>query len=193
MSLSDFIEQRITGPLKMRDTHFFVPKEDEDRLAVVYGSSDGDTAVRAADGPRGQGSFTDGPRMSYSGGAGLTSTASDYARFLEMLRNGGVLDGVRILAPATVALMTTNQTDTLFSNSGVGFGLGFYIILRPGAEGRVESVGTFGWAGAYGTTYEVDPRQRLVIVFMTQLLPDHTTIAARLPMLVYQALTDYKP
>ena len=109
-----------------------------------------------------------------------------------MLRNGGSLDGVRILSPATVALMTTNQTDTLYSHTGLGFGLGFYVILRPGADARVESVGTFGWGGAYGSTYEVDPRQRLVIVFMTQLLPNHTTIAAELPMLVYQALVDYK-
>ncbi len=192
MSLADFIDQRITGPLKMRDTHFFVLPADHERLATVYGTSDGDSVVRAADGPRGQGSYVDGPRMSYSGGAGLTSTAADYARFLEMMRNGGVLDGVRILSPATVALMTTNQTDTLYSHSGVGFGLGFSVILRPGADGRVESVGTFGWSGAYGTTYEVDPRQRLVIVYMTQLLPNRSTIAAELPMLVYQALLDYK-
>ena len=192
MSLADFVEQRITRPLRMHDTHFFVQPADKDRLATVYGTSDGDSVVRAADGPRGQGSYIDGPRMSFSGGAGLTSTAADYARFLEMMRNGGILDGVRILSPATVALMTTNQTDTLYSHAGLGFGLGFFIILRPGAEGRVESVGTFGWTGAYGTTYEVDPRQHLVIVYMTQLLPNRSTIATELPMLVYQALVDYK-
>ena len=120
----------------------------------------------------------------------VLSTARDYARFLEMLRNGGTLDGVRVLAPRTVELMTTNQTGTLYSQTGLGFGLGFQTIERPGANGRVESVGTFGWAGAYGSTYEVDPAERLVIVFMAQGLPTRSAIAEKMPMLVYQALVE---
>lgn len=193
MPLDAFLEKRITGPLGMHDTHFYLPKDDEDRLTTVYASTDADTVVPAPEGARGQGDYANGPEISFSGGAGLTSTASDYARFAEMLRSGGQFNGERILAPATVALMTTNQTDTLYSQKGEGFGLGVRVLLRAGGgDGRVESVGTFGWGGAYGTTFEVDPRQRLVIVFMIQQIPTRSMIAVTLPMLVYQALTEWK-
>jgi CubicO group peptidase (beta-lactamase class C family) len=188
MPFDAFLAKRITGPLDMRDTHFFLPAGDRDRLAVVYASTGDSAVVRAPDGPRGQGDYVEGPRRSFSGGAGLLSTARDYARFLEMLRNGGSLDGVRVLAPKTVALMTTNQTDTLYSMTGEGFGLGFRVLQRAGADGRVESVGSFGWTGAYGTIYEVDPTEHLVLVFMIQQLPNRSSIGASLPMLVYQAL-----
>lgn len=186
--LDQVIAKRITGPLRMKDTHFFLPPDQRARLAVVYASGEGGQIVRAPDGPRGQGDYVDGPRESFSGGAGLLSTARDYARFLQMLLNGGTLDGARILGPKTVALMTTNQTDTLFSHTGQGFGLGFRTLERAGADGRVESVGTFGWGGAYGSTYEVDPAEHLVLVFMMQLLPSKSDIASKFPMLVYQAL-----
>jgi len=149
MPLDAFLTRRITGPLGMRDTHFFLPPADRARLATVYASTDADTIVRAPDGPRGQGDYVDGPRASFSGGAGLLSTARDYGRFLEMLRRGGSLDGVRVLAPSTVALMTSVQIDTLFSKDGEGFSLGFRVLMRPGGgQGRVESVGTYGWGGA---------------------------------------------
>src|SRR6187549_1100329 len=123
--LDEFIRSHITAPLGMKDTAFFVPTEQRDRLAAVYGSDANGKAVRMDDGARGQGSYVDGPRKSFAGGAGLVSTARDYARFLEMIRNGGALDGVRILAPRTVALMTTNQIGTLKPTPGLGFGLGF--------------------------------------------------------------------
>ena len=84
----------------------------------------------------------------------------------------------------------TNQTDTLFSRTGAGFGLGFETLERPGANGRVEGVGTFGWGGAYGSTYAVDPREGLVPVFMLQQLPNRSDLAGRFPMLVYQALVE---
>jgi CubicO group peptidase (beta-lactamase class C family) len=89
-----------------------------------------------------------------------------------------------------VALMTTNQTDTLFSRTGEGFGLGFRILERAGAAGRVESPGTFGWGGAYGSTYEVDPKERLVLIFMINQLPNHSDLPAKFPTLVYQALVE---
>ena len=106
--------------------------------------------TRAPDGASGQGHYVDGPRRSFAGGAGLLSTARDYARFLEMIRNGGALDGVRILSPRTVDLMTTNQVGTLHSSTGLGFGLGFETTDRYGANG-LDSVGAFGWGGAYGS------------------------------------------
>lgn len=106
-----------------------------------------------------------------------------------MLLNGGELDGVRILAPRTVALMTTNQTGTLFSVNGVGFGLGFSILERLGADNSLFSVGSFGWGGAYGSQYRVDPKQGIVLVFMLNQLPNQSDVDAKFPTLVYQALT----
>jgi CubicO group peptidase (beta-lactamase class C family) len=188
--LDAFIRTRITEPLGMRDTQFFLPVEKRGRLTAVYASTGDSQIARAPDGPRGQGDYVDGPRRSFAGGAGLLSTARDYGRFLQMLLNGGTLDGVRVLAPKTVALMTTNQTGTVFSQRGEGFGLGFRTLERAGAEGRVESVGTYGWGGAYGSQYEVDPRERLVLVFMIQQLPNRSSIPAKFATLVYQALVE---
>jgi CubicO group peptidase (beta-lactamase class C family) len=188
--LDQFIRTRITAPLGMKDTYFYLPRDQRARLAAVYASVSDTQLARAPEGPRGQGNYVEGPRRSFAGGAGLLSTARDYARFLQMLLNGGALDGARVLAPKTVALMTTNQTDTLFSRDGQGFGLGFSVLERAGAGGRVESVGTFGWGGAYGSTYEVDPKERLVLVFMIQQLPNRSNLAAKFPMLVYQALVE---
>jgi len=190
MPLDQLIRTRITGPLKMSDTYFFVPQGGgaSGRLATVYASDSTNHAQRAPDGPRGQGNYVEGPRRSFSGGAGLTSTAADYARFLEMLRNGGELGGARILAPHTVDLMTHNQSGTLYDSTGArGFGFGFQTTERYGADG-MTSVGTFGWGGAYGSAYYVDPVEHLVIVFMINQLPNRTDIAGKFPTLVYQAL-----
>jgi CubicO group peptidase (beta-lactamase class C family) len=108
LPLDEFLKSRITGPLRMPDTYFFLPPAQRQRLSAVYASDSTGHVVRAPDGPRGQGNYVDGPRKSFAGGAGLLSTARDYARFLEMLRNHGELNGVRVLAPHTVELMTTN-------------------------------------------------------------------------------------
>jgi len=191
--LDELIRTRITGPLGMKDTQFFLPSSQRDRLSAVYASSRDGTIARAPDGAKGQGSYVDGPRRSFAGGAGLLSTARDYARFLEMIRNGGALDGVRILAPRTVELMTTNQVGALHSASGLGFGFGFETTDRFGANG-MDAVGSFGWGGAYGSVYRVDPKARLVTVLMIQLLPNLTDIRERFPNVVYQALTgDVRP
>jgi len=187
--LDEFIRTRITGPLGMKDTQFFLPPAERGRLAAVYASGPDGKIVRAPDGARGQGDYVDGPRRSFSGGAGLLSTARDYARFLEMIRNGGALDGVRILAPRTVKLMTTNQVGTLHSSTGLGHGLGFETTDRFGANG-LDSEGAFGWGGAYGSVYRVDPDARLVMVLMIQLIPDATDIRTKFPTLVYQALLE---
>jgi CubicO group peptidase (beta-lactamase class C family) len=189
MPLDAFIRTRITEPLRMNDTYFFVPPAKRDRLVVVYASDANNRAVRAPDGALGQGHYVDGPRRSFSGGAGIVSTAHDYARFLQMLLNGGELDGVRILSPHTVALMTTNQTGTLYSSNGQGFGLGFSTVERLGADNTPSSVGTYGWGGAYGSQYRVDPRQGVVMVFMINQLPNRSDVGAKFPNLVYQALT----
>jgi CubicO group peptidase (beta-lactamase class C family) len=189
MPLDELIRARVTGPLGMKDTQFFLPAAQRDRLAAVYSSTsaNGGTIARAPDGARGQGHYVDGPRRSFAGGAGLLSTARDYARFLEMIRNGGAVDGVRVLSPRTVELMTTNQVGTLHSPAGLGFGLGFETTDRYGANG-LDAVGAFGWGGAYGSVYRVDPKSRLVLVLMIQMLPNASDIGTRFPTLVYQAL-----
>jgi CubicO group peptidase (beta-lactamase class C family) len=190
MPLDEFLRARIFAPLKMRDTHFFLPAAQRERLAAVYAATERGGIVRAPDGPLGQGSYVDGPRVSFSGGAGLLSTAGDYARFLQMLLDGGALDGARILAPATVALMTRNQVGTIYDRSGAsGFGLGFEVLLDPGLAGQYGSVGRYGWGGAYATTYWVDPDEDLVAVLMLQLLPSGgLDIGDRFRNLVYQAI-----
>jgi CubicO group peptidase (beta-lactamase class C family) len=188
VALDEFIRTRITGPLKMTDTHFFVPVTQRQRLVAVYASDSARGIVRAPDGARGQGHYVDGPRRNFSGGAGLVSSARDYARFLQMLLNGGELDGVRLLSPKSVAVMTTNQVGTLFPSSGQGFGLGFSIVERPGADNTIASAGTWGWGGAYGSQYRVDPQERIVLVVMLNQIPNRSDVAAKFPNLVYQAL-----
>ena len=189
MPLDEFIRTRITEPLGLKDTRFFLPAAQRDRLAAVYATGPGGAFVRAPEGSKGQGHYVDGPRKSFAGGAGLLSTAHDYARFLEMIRNGGSLDGARILGNRTVQLMTTNQSGTLHSSTGLGFGFGFESVDRYGAKG-MAAVGTFGWGGAYGSTYEVDPADHLVIVFMMQLMPSGVDIQPKFSNAVYQALVN---
>lgn len=187
--LDEFIRARITEPLGMKDTHFFLPVEQRDRLVTVYSSGSDGRITRASEGSKGQGAYVDGPRRSFAGGAGLLSTARDYSRFLEMIRNDGALDSVRILAPRTVALMTTNQVGSLYSQTGLGWGLGFETTDRFGANG-MDSQGAFGWYGAYGSLYRVDPQARLVMLLMIQLLPNTTDLRTTFPTLVYQALME---
>jgi CubicO group peptidase (beta-lactamase class C family) len=188
--LDEYIRSHITAPLGMKDTYFFLPPEKRDRLAAVYGSDDNGKAVRMDDSARGQGAYVDGPRKSFAGGAGIVSTAWDYATFLEALRNGGALGKVRILSPHAVQLMTTNQIgENLKTPRGLGFGYGFETTDRFGVAG-MESVGSYGWGGAYGTYYRVDPAERLVTVMMIQLLPNTTDFTDKFKASIYQALID---
>lgn len=187
MPLDEYFRKNITQPLGMKDTNFFLPQDQRARLAAVYATSSNGKIVRAPNGAKGQGHYVDGPRKSFSGGAGLLSTARDYARFLEALRNGGVLDGKRILSPRSVALMTTNQIGGIYNKAGLGFGLGFETVESYGASG-MEAPGSFGWGGAYGTSYRVDPSAGLVVVLMIQLLPNGTDFREKFSSLVYQSL-----
>jgi CubicO group peptidase (beta-lactamase class C family) len=193
LTLAEFFAKRITGPLGMVDTQFYLPPAQKQRLAAVYAAKDG-RIERAPDGMPGQGHYVEGPRVAFSGGAGLLSTARDYGRFLQMLLNGGELDGVRLLSPKTVELMTVNHVGKLFdergpADAGMGFGLGFDVVQDLGRNGRYGTVGAFGWGGAYHTTYWVDPREKLVAVLMTQLLPaGNSDLHGRFRTLVYQSI-----
>ena len=192
--LDQFLRENILEPLAMMDTHFYLPPEKEDRLAVVYSATE-DGLERAPDESRmvAQGAYVEGPRRSFSGGAGLLSTATDYARFLQMMLNGGELNGERILSPKTVELMTVSHLgEVVFPwNAGTGFGLGFYVLEDFGARGIPGSVGEFGWGGAYHSTYWVDPVKELVVVYFTQVIPaGGLDDNGKLRALIYQAIID---
>lgn len=187
LPLDEFIRTRITVPLGMHDTHFYLPSAQRGRLTTVYASDTAGSYVRAPDDARGQGHYVEGPRRSFSGGAGLVSTARDYGRFLQMLLNRGSLDGVRLLSPKTVDLMTSNQIGARYTQDGQGFGLGFYTVERTGGA-NLATPGSYGWGGAYGSTYMVDPKEGLILLFMIQQLPNRSDVPAKFPTLVYQAL-----
>jgi CubicO group peptidase (beta-lactamase class C family) len=187
LPLDEFVRVRITNPLRMDDTSFYLPEEKRERLAAVYTRGDDGHLMRAPTGSKGQGHYVEGPRRSFSGGAGLMSTARDYARFLQMILDGGVLNGVRVLAPETVRLMTTNQIGALHPREGMGFGLGFETTDRAGANG-LDPPGAFGWGGAYGTVYRVNPAARIVMLLMIQLLPDNSNVRDVFLSLVHEAM-----
>jgi CubicO group peptidase (beta-lactamase class C family) len=188
MTLAEFFQKRITGPLGLVDTQFYLPPAQKERLAAVYAAKDG-KIERATDPKFGQGQYVEGPRVAYSGGAGLLSTARDYGRFLQMLLNGGELEGVRLLSPKTVELMTVNHVGSLYAEGTLGFGLGFDVTEDLGKAGRHGSVGAFGWGGAYHTTYWVDPQAKLVVALMTQLLPaGDSDLHSRFRALVYSSI-----
>jgi CubicO group peptidase (beta-lactamase class C family) len=199
MTLADFLEKRITGPLGMADTRFYLPPAQKARLAAVYAAKDDGRIERAPDGMSGQGHYVDGPRVAFSGGAGLLSTAQDYGRFLQMLLNGGEIDGVRLLSPKTIELMTVNHVGTLFAETGpggagMGFGLGFDVVEDLGENGRHGSPGAFGWGGAYHTNYWVDPEEKLVALLMVQLLPaGDSDLQRKFRALVYQSIVGPPP
>jgi CubicO group peptidase (beta-lactamase class C family) len=188
MTLDEFFRTRIFQPLKMVDTHFYLPPEKRDRLATVYSLRDG-KLMRAPEEGMGQGAYLEGPRQSFSGGAGLLSTASDYARFLQMVVNSGELDGARLLSPKTVELMSSSHTGTLFNEGRTGFGLGFEVVEHVGRSGEHGSVGLLSWGGAYHTDFWADPQEKLVAVLMTQLLPaTGSDLHGKFRALVYQSI-----
>lgn len=193
-NLADFLNQHIFEPLGMKDTHFYIPKSKADRLAVVY-SLEKSNIERAPNAGTmvSQGAYVNGPRQSYSGGAGLISTAEDYATFLQMMLNKGNYNGKQILSRKSVALMTENHLgDIVFpSTPGMGFGLGFSTVEDVGRRGQMGSHGEYGWGGAYHSTYWVDPSEDMVVVYFTQVIParnlnDHEKLRA----LIYQALVN---
>lgn len=197
--LDQFLSENILNPLHMHDTYFYVPEDKVERVATVY-SLKGDKITRAASPGEfegmshiGQGEYTSGPRKSFAGGAGLVSTARDYGTFLQMVLNGGELNGTRILGRKSVELMSENHIGhiSVFGASGAGFGLGFQVVTDLGAAGRMGSLGEYGWGGAYHSTYWIDPKENLVVVYLTQLIPaGGLDDADKLRALIYQAIVD---
>ena len=193
-SLDTFLKEKILVPLEMDDTHFYLPENKKERLATVYSAtSNGIERAPNPGGMVGQGAYVDGPQVSFSGGAGLLSTAMDYAKFLQMLLNNGEFNGKQIVSPKTVQLMTVDHLGQVAFpwTQGVGFGLGFQIVEDLGLRGTLGSIGEYGWGGAYHSTYWVDPKEELVVIFLTQLIPANgLDVHEKLRALVYQAIIE---
>lgn len=186
MPLDEFMAKRIFEPLGMTDTSFFLPPEKAGRLAPVYGYEKGKLVVKETSATS---DYVHGPRKCFSGGAGLLSTAGDYGRLLQMLLNGGELDGVRLLSRHAVELMRSNHHVPGYGGGRGAFGLGFWVVTDPGSHGELGSVGSYGWGSAYYPQYLVDPEERMVAIFMTQLAPSGgLPLNQRFKVLTYQAL-----
>jgi CubicO group peptidase (beta-lactamase class C family) len=195
MPLAEFFDRKIFQPLGMVDTGFYVPTEKVDRFATLYGLTE-KNALDVID---------NAPDSDYSektclhtGGHGLVSTAADYLRFAQLVLNKGELDGVRLLGPKTVELMTTNHLpSTLLPMKmgeelmpGFGFGLGFSVMMDVPQSGMMGSVGLHGWGGYASTHFWVDPKEQLIGILMLQYLPSGTYPTTNdFRTLVYQALT----
>jgi CubicO group peptidase (beta-lactamase class C family) len=189
MPIDEFLAKRIFEPLGMRDSFYGEPQTDGPRNTVVYGLDD-DGGLKAVDAPQG---------IPYSrfrkhpvGGSGLTMTLRDYARFSQMLLNGGALDGKRLLGRKTVELMTANHLPedmpTLFP--GFGYGLGVAVCISPPDAGNLGSVGQFGWGGYATTWLIIDPREELVAIIAAQHVPSDGAFTAKLQTLIYQSIVD---
>ena len=196
MSLDQFFSERIFKPLGMKDTHFFIPETKRERLATVYERTKDGPIVRTSEEPAVDGLLiysTDypynGPRTYFSGGGGLVSTASDYARFAQMMLNVGELDGVRLLSRKTVELMTTDQLAKMDVN--YGFGLGFGIVRNESDLREIGSVGAYAWSGFFFTNFFIDPQEQMIGIFMCQLHPaGGLDLGERIRILSYQAIAD---
>jgi len=197
--LGEVFAERLFGPLGMVDTHFRVPDDKADRLPDCY-VFDAEAKMKMFD-PGGESRWLLDNRME-AGGGGLASTLSDYHRFCRMLLNGGSLDGVQIVSPKTLELMTANHlpggkdltqlSQSLFSeadNAGIGYGLGFAVNMDPAATLLPGSVGEFYWGGMFSTAFFVDPVEDIIMIFMTQLMPSSTyPIRREIKTMIYSAL-----
>ncbi len=195
MPLDQFFSERIFKPLGMTDTHFFIPEAKRERIATVYERTGDGPIMRKSQEPTVNGTLiysTDypynGPRTYFSGGAGLVSTAPDYARFAQMMLNGGEFEGVRLLSRKTVELMTTPQ----LADMGVdyGFGLGFGIVQDESDLKEIGSVGAYNGGGFFFTNFFIDPQEQMLGIFMCQLHPGGSDLAERIRILSYQAIVD---
>jgi CubicO group peptidase (beta-lactamase class C family) len=194
--LDIFFKERIFRPLKMEDTDFYVPAAKKNRIAALYGPSDStgikvvvktDTLKRILS-----------PSKFLSGGGGLFSTAKDYMIFSQMLLNKGEYDGVRLLSRKTINYMTLNHlSDDLLPTKGYaaprpgnGFGLGFAVVQDVAQIQIVGSAGTYWWAGAYGTFFQIDPSEHLILILLTHIAPGYFDEVDKFVVLTYQAIVD---
>jgi CubicO group peptidase (beta-lactamase class C family) len=195
-SFNEFLRTRIFEPLSMQDTYFYVPEDKAGRLATAYTWYPGKGLNRFPDTPIVEGPFsysadypTRGPKKLYSGGAGLCSTAQDYARFCQLMLNGGKLGNTRLLSRKTVELMTHDQLGKISSDQA--FGLGFGINGEKGSLSELGSPGEYNWGGFFYTAFSIDPAEQMITIFMAQVHPDSgRDLEGLFHVLAYQAIVD---
>lgn len=183
-----FLKTRIFDPLGMKDTYFYLPEDKHDRLVALHGNKDG--KVYKLKSAAFDALSTDYPKLKgtyFSGGAGLSSTVEDYAKFLQLFLNHGEFNGVRLLGRKTVELMLTDQLPELDNEFGLGFGLE---TARNDFRSPV-SIGSFSWGGAFSTQYWADPRENLIGIIYTNIYNNpHGYIAEKFRVLTYQSIAD---
>ena len=191
MSLENFFRTRIFEPLGMADTYFNLPATKASRLVNMYSEdSTGTLQKLTGEALGGHIDYLLRKKSYFSGGSGLSSTAYDYAMFLQMMLNEGTYNGKRLLSRNTVRMMTTNQIgDVAFGNDK--FGLGFAVVTEKGSGAMPAQEGTYSWGGAFKTSYWVDPKEKMVIIFYRQLLnTSHGELADKFRVMAYSALND---
>jgi CubicO group peptidase (beta-lactamase class C family) len=196
MPFDQFLRTRIFEPLGMRDTYFFPPENKLDRLATAYTYYSDKGLNRFSDTPIHEGSFvysadypSRGPKKLFSGGAGLVSSAEDYARFCQMMLDEGKVGNTRLLSRKTVELMTHDQLGKIGPDQG--FGLGFGIDGVKGPLSELGSAGEYAWGGFFYTAFTIDPKEQMIVIFMAQLHPTgDLTLDREVNALAYQAIND---
>jgi CubicO group peptidase (beta-lactamase class C family) len=196
MPFDQFLQTQIFEPLAMKDTYFFPPQNKLDRLATAYTYYPEKGLNRFPDAPIREGSFaysadypSHGPKKLFSGGAGLVSTAEDYARFCQMMLDEGKVGNTRLLSRKTVELMTHDQLGKIGPDQG--FGLGFGIDGVKGPLSELGSVGEYAWGGFFYTAFTIDPKEQMIVIFMAQLHPTgDLTLDREVNVLAYQAIND---
>ena len=206
MPLDRFFKERIFNPLKMPDTQFYVSDAQRNRVVSLYTPGEKGGLAKSPDAPTRWGQLIFSPAVPYgtqrtyfSGGGGLTSTAGDYLRFTQMFLNGGQLDGKRLLSRKSVELMAMNHIGDISvwtyvppgaaGNLGDKFGLGFGVRSDVGMN-ELGSTGEYMWAGIFNTRFWIDPKEKLAIVMMGQIIPRNPDIEAKVHAAVYQAIQD---
>ena len=189
MSFDQFLKKRIFDPLEMKDTYFYLPKEKQNRLVPLYSGRDGKLEKQVSnaydnvdpDYPKLDGKY-------FSGGAGLSSTVEDYARFLQLFLNNGTYNGTRLLSRKTIELMLTSQLQPPITTA---VGLGFGLETNSNDYQSVVSLGTFSWAGAFNTHYWADPKEKIIGLIFTNIYEtSHWNIGEKFKVLTYQAVND---
>jgi CubicO group peptidase (beta-lactamase class C family) len=194
--LDEFFRTRIFAPLGMKDTYFFPPDNKLDRLTTAYTYFPEKGLNRFPDTPIREGSFvysadypSRGPKKLFSGGAGLVSTAMDYARFCQMMLDEGKVGSAHLLSRKTIELMTHDQLGKISADEA--FGLGFGIDGIKGPLSELGSVGEYDWGGFFYTGFIIDPKEQMIVIFMAQLHPTgDLTLDRKVNTLAYQAIID---
>lgn len=195
-SLAEFFRTRIFEPLGMKDTYFYLPKEKYNRLVTLYTADSMDLAIKTPAKSSVNGEFNNNyPNTEgtyFSGGGGLSSTAYDYALFMQMLLNGGELNGKRLLSRNAIRMMTSNQIGALsINNRGDKFGLGFSLVTEESSAYVPVSAGTFGWGGMFSSNYWIDPKEKIVGQIFLNIYPNrHADLHDKIKNFVYQSINN---